>query len=297
MKRIQSHRILIVEAALLGDVLHGVSLDRTLAERIPVGIPGVRIPPGEAYMWTQYDSGFEDSLEKAQDQNHDPLSRFGQLVSIGGGIVVIVTAIVSAIRGGPSYLFWVLVGVALLLIISATYKPIRIRLRIWSERSKDRNVARENWPKFRNLVHRFGDFVSTQTNDTLHYIIANDIPEPMRTDLNKLIVPISLWYGFWHSFMSRVDREPPVLSELAYAVQEFYHLVSQYSNFCIAPIFEHLSPQLRQSMTEQSKAKLNTFRERYGHLRNDCVAFGKQLSESRPQLQRLPSYLQYPTQL
>ena len=141
------------------------------------------------------------------------------------------------------------------------------------------------------------DFVSTQSNTTLHYIIANDVTEPMRTELNKLLVNNSLWYGFWHSFMGRVDRESPALSELAYALEEFHHLVAQYNNFCIVPIFERLPQQLRTTLTDQNKGKLNTFRERYGQFLTGYTAFAKKLSESRPQLQRLPFYHTYPTPL
>ncbi len=147
------------------------------------------------------------------------------------------------------------------------------------------------------FVHRFGGFVDTRTNDTLHYIISTDVPEPLRTELNKLLVNISLWSGFWHFFAQRVDREFPTLSELAYGVEEFHHLVAQYGNFCIAPIFEHLPEQLRTALTGQSKVKLNTFRERYGQFLTEYMAFAKQFSESRPRLERLPRYLTYPTQL
>lgn len=248
-------------------------------------------------MLTPYDSSLGSGSNNSETQHGSSLERILRVVSIGGGIVGIVAGIVSVSRGGPWYLIWVFVGVAVFLIISAIYKPLSIRLQSWSERRKDAQVARENWPKFRQFVHRFGDFVNTGTNNTLHYIIANDVPEPTRTELNKLLVNISLWYGFWHSFMGRVDRESPIFSELAYAVQEFHHLVAQYGNFCIAPIFERFPEQLRPSLTEQSKAKLNTFRERYGQFLTEYMAFAKQLSESRPQLQGLACYLACPTQL
>lgn len=247
-------------------------------------------------MWTQYDSGFENETEKSHGQPSDSLSRIGQIVNIVVGISAIVTAIAAA-KGGPTYLVWILVGVAVLLFVSTTYKPVAMRIHLRSERRKDEQVARDNWKELRNLVHRFGDFVSTQNSNTLHYIIMHDISDPTRTRLSERIVSNNLFYGFWHSFMRQIDREPISLAELAYAVEEFYHLVGQYNNYCIEPIFERLSPDLRQQITEEMKTKLNTFRERYGHFGNDFMAFGKQFSESRPQLQRLPHYVHYPTQL
>jgi len=140
--------------------------------------------------------------------------------------------------------------------------------------------------------------VNTGANDTLHYIIARDVPEPTRTELNKLLVNISLWYGFWHSFMGRVDRESsPLLSELAYAVQEFNHLLAQYGNFCIGPIFERFPDQLRPALTEQTRGKLKPFAkirpvpDRVHDVRQtNCL-------KSRPQLHGLSTYQTYPTQL
>jgi hypothetical protein len=247
-------------------------------------------------MLTEYDSGFVSSSVSPPTQKSSSLERLLQVVSICGGLVGIAAGIASVLKGGPWYLIWIFVAFGVLVIITATYKPIRIRIGSWTERRKDRRVARQNWPTFRIYVHRFGDFVSTQSNTTLHYVV-NEAAEPIRTELNKLIVSNSLWYGFWHSFMRRVDRESPILSELAYAVEEFHHLVSQYSNFCIVPIFEQFPERLRPSLVEQSKVKINTFRERYGQFLTEYMAFAKQLSESRPQLQRLPHHLTYPTQL
>src|SRR5690242_9615296 len=107
-------------------------------------------------MLTPYDSGFTPALERQQMRHSAPLERTVHVVSIGGGIVAIVAGILNIFRGGPSYLIWVLVGVAALLIVSAIYKPVEVRFRVWSERRKDGRVARENWPKFKNFVHRFG---------------------------------------------------------------------------------------------------------------------------------------------
>ena len=126
----------------------------------------------------------------------------------------------------------------------------------------------------------------------------NDVPEPPRTELLKLMVNMDVWSGFYYFFMRRFDRErSSALSELAYAVEEFQNLVGGYGNHCVLPIFDRFPQQLRSVLTDQSKGKLNTFRERYSHFLTEYMAFAKQLAESRPQLERLPRYLTYPTQL
>src|SRR5258708_10682237 len=136
-------------------------------------------------MLTPYDSGHGRGSDNPQTHQGLSLERVLQVVSIAGGIVGIIAGILSLSRRGPSYLIWVFVGVAVLLIISAMYKPVEIQLRAWSERRKDRRVAHENWPKFRKFVHRYGEFVDTRTNTTLHHIITNNLSEPSRTELAK----------------------------------------------------------------------------------------------------------------
>jgi hypothetical protein len=245
-------------------------------------------------MLTPYDYGFTPVSEREKVPQSAPLQRTVQVVA---GIVAIVVGILNIFRGGPSYLIWIFVGLAVLLIVSVSYRPVETRLRLWSERRKDKRTARENWPTFKNFVHRFSAFVNNQTNDTLHYIVLNDIPDPLRTELLKFTMNADVWNGFYYFFVQRVQRERPVLSELAYAVDEFHHLVGGYTNHCIVPIFDRFPQHLRSSLTDQSRGKLNTFRERYGHFLTEYMAFAKQFAESRPQLERLPRYLTYPTQL
>lgn len=248
-------------------------------------------------MLTPYDHGFIPLSERQQERHTAPLERTGQLVSLLGGIIAIIAGILNLVRGGSSYRMWIFVAVAALLIISAIYKPAKNRLLIWSERRKDRLVARAYWPTFKNFVRRFSAFVNNQTNDTLHYIVMNDVPDPLRTELLKMIVSIDIWCGFYYHFEQRVGRERATLSELAYSFEEFHNLVGGYTNHCVVPIFDRFPQQLRSSLTDQSRGKLNTFRERYGHFLTEYMAFAKEFAESRPQLERLPRYLTYPTQL
>jgi hypothetical protein len=219
------------------------------------------------------------------------------VVNIAVGIVGIALGVASALRGGPWYLIWVFLVLAILLIGTAIYRPIRNQFQRWCERRKDKQIARENWPRFRGLVRDFEDFVSTRTNRTLYYIISNDLSESARTELSKLLINISMCSGFWDFFVARVNRERTVLSELAYAIQEFHYLLAQYNNSCVVPIFEQVPTNVKPILTEQDKRKLNTFRERYGKFLGDYMAFAKQLSKARPQLSGLPYDLTYPTQL
>ena len=250
-------------------------------------------------MWTSHDSGYGSSSDNPQTHQGSSLERILQVVSIAGGIIGIVAGILSLLRGGLWYLIWVFVGVAVFLIISAIYKPVKIQHRLWLERRKDRRVARENWPRFRKFVHRYGEFVDTRTNTTLHHVITNNLAEPSRTELAKRLgTPnIGLWYEFWHFYRLRADRQKPTFFELQQAVPEFHYMVSAYNNLCVAAIFEYLPPELRSTLSATDKSTLNGFQQSFANFIDDYTAFAKELSESRPSLQGLPHYFSRPKPL
>lgn len=239
---------------------------------------------------------FETELESPVSAPRSSLERTAQIVAVLSGIVATVVGISSLRKGSPWYLSWILLTFVVLLVGSVLYPPLRVSYHAWIVKRADSLVGRQSWPKFVVLVRRFGEFVSERT-DTLDAVISNNVPEPMRSEFNKLVVNSRIFSGFYHFLAQRVDRRSPGLPELASILEEFHHLVGLYGNFCIAPVFDRLSEEQRKSLPDQAKAKLNTFRERYGQFLTEYMEFAKQLADSRPQLRRLPRYLPYPTQL
>ncbi len=186
---------------------------------------------------------------------------------------------------------WAFLVAALFFGTIGAYPRLKIALGRRVERLRDNHVAEKEFPKFRQLVRRFGEFVDTRTSTTLHYIIGNDLCEPLRTELlRRLGIPtIAFWSERWYFFLVRLNRQIPSLPELEFATSEFHSIVAEFNNFCVAPIFETLPRELRAMLTEQDESKLNGFQQRHMYFIADYESFAKALSESRPVLQRLPS--------
>jgi hypothetical protein len=171
------------------------------------------------------------------------------------------------------------------------YPRVKTALTAGAERSQDDKVAKREFPKFRQFVRRFGEFEDSRTNTTLHYVVANDLGEPLRSELlTRLGIPnIGFWSDRLHFFSQRVTRQESSVEELELDICEFHSIVGDYNNYCVAPIFQHLPKALRDKLTDEDRSKLNGFHLRYMHFIADYEAFAKELSEARPRLQRLPS--------
>ncbi len=202
-----------------------------------------------------------------------------------------VATIVATVWGKSG--LWVL-GLGLATILASVVLIARVRKR---NRDQTQVKARERtasiyYPKFREHVHSFEEFVDTRTNDTLHYMVLNDFTGPVRDEFNKRIgaVPLIIWNQFWVFFKERVDRTEPNFTELAAGVQEFHHLVGQFINLSVAPIFDHLPNEIRAGLTEQQRGRLNGFQQRLTLYLRDYTAFLKELSQISPELDRLPRH-------
>src|SRR5439155_17313091 len=114
-----------------------------------------------------------------------------------------------------------------------------------------------------------------------------------RSDLTKQLgtPTVHLWYHFWYFFTEHVERQPQTLAELTLAIPEFHHMVSEYHNLCVAPVFERLPEPLRATLTDRDRSRLNGFQQRHAFFIAEYEAFVKRLSVSRPSLQILPSFL------
>lgn len=222
---------------------------------------------------------------------------FARLVQLGSGLVTAILAVVQIVRGGPQYLVWILVGFAALLVALGVYTPARNNYLAWKTSREQTRIARQNWPKFRGLVRRFGDFINPNTGNNLETIIQQYVPHPLNVQLQGITIETRIWNSFWRFFHERIERSPNSMTELSAAVFEFNNFLGCYGNFGIYPIFDGLNPQIKGQLPPESKARLNTFRERYAHFLTDYSLFGKELTESRPELAHLLPLMQYPNQL
>lgn len=186
--------------------------------------------------------------------------------------------------------FWAFLIVAVFFGTLGLYPRLKVWLHKRAEHLRDQEVAMRDFPKFRQFVRRFGEFVDNTVNTTLLYVVTNDLSPDARTEVLKCLgIPtIGFWYERWYFFLQRVNRSAPTLAELVALIPEFHCVVGEFNTYCMTPIFQRLPKEVRDKLTDDDKSKLNGFVLRHMHYIAEYEAFAKELSESRPSLQRLP---------
>lgn len=191
-----------------------------------------------------------------------------------------------------------LLALTFVFVAISYYPSLRTRIVRWREQRKDFRVAKNAFPEFREFVRRFAEFVDSRTNDTLHYIVLNELLQGRSDRPPAFNLPsMGLWGGYWQYFAERIDRQRLTMSEFRAALMEFHFLVSTYNNQCVAPIFETLPQNAVAEIPAWVKSKLNSFQQRFGRFLGEYQDFTKPLSDSRPTLQGLPCYFSIPKPL
>lgn len=191
---------------------------------------------------------------------------------------------------------WVLLGLTIFLVAANT--SLKHKIAEWIERRRDDAVARKAFSKFREFVHRFGGFIDSRFNDTLHAIVLNEILQ-RRADANVAfkLPHMDTWHSWWLYFWQGIDRQPRTMSELHPALMQFHSLVGSYTNQCVTTIFESLPLNVRAEIPTEAKSSLNAFQQRYERFLGEYTQFAKSLSESRPVLNGLPCWFSTPKPL
>ncbi|PYT04789.1 MAG: hypothetical protein DMF60_14140 [Acidobacteria bacterium] len=192
----------------------------------------------------------------------------------------------------------VLLGFTLFLFAANYYPWLNRQIARWVEHRRDDAVARNAFPKFREFVHRFGGFIDSRMNDTLHAIVLQEIVQ-RRADANVgfKLPNMDTWHSWWLYFWQGIDRQPRTMTELHAALMEFHSLVGTYTNICVTQIFEYLPANVRAEIPPEAKSSLNSFQQRYERFLGEYSQFAKSLSESRPALNGLPCWFSTPKPL
>jgi len=192
----------------------------------------------------------------------------------------------------------VLLGLTLFLVGAEFYAPLKRKATDWREHRSDNAIARNAFAKFREFVHRFGEFIDSRRNDTLHAIVLHEIVQ-RRTDANAgfKLPNMDTWHSWWLYFLQQIDRQQPhTMTEVRPALMEFHSLVGTYTNICVTQIFE-LPPNLKAEVSPEVKSSLNAFQQRYERFLCEYSQFANALSESRPVLNGLPCWFSTPKPL
>jgi hypothetical protein len=220
-------------------------------------------------------------------------SSFEYIASLGLPAMAIIATLVS---GGNHPKILLALVVAVFLSVGVVFYPsITVLVRTWRARKRAERLAREAFPDLRRFVRRFADFVDGRQNNTLHYMVQNDLCQGDGAILNKLALPdMGIWSGFRDFFANRMEQEAPTLSNLRRGMEEFHHLVGTYNNQCVTAIFERLPRELKADMPPRAKSNLNSLQQRFSSFLSDYQDFAKDLSESARALKDIPQYFALP---
>jgi hypothetical protein len=177
--------------------------------------------------------------------------------------------------------FWVLVGFALFSFVVSFYPLAASWARTRIQRRRDERIARRAFPELRRFVEQFGEFVSTQRGDTIHYVAQSEVCGGNSDRFKKLAMPnINLFHSFWANLSERAADQKPTSTNFKATNSELSSLVSSYNNYCICPVFEMLPQEFRSQLSDRSKSSLEACRERFVGFLNDYSKYLKHFDES-----------------
>jgi hypothetical protein len=229
-------------------------------------------------------STFELELLNAAGQQAPPkLSPFDYATKLLLPTVAILVAAFTKNLQPP--MFWALLLFGFISFSAGFYDPAVGKLRYWSDRRKDRRVARAAFPKLRSFAHRFEKYVGG-SSDTIHYIAQSDVCDGNGLRYNALGLPnLAVWHAFWQDLTDRLDRmdvKHADILELRYAMSAFFDLVGTYNNQCVSVLFDRLPQNERDALTAKAKSSLNSFHIQFTHFLEEYKNFVMDVCESRP---------------
>jgi hypothetical protein len=225
-----------------------------------------------------------------EDHNRSSHSAYELLKDFGVPVVLGIGTILNA--ESPARFTSLLIATVLLGSLGAWPRLSRA-LRNRRDRSRDERFAYDAFPRFRGFVSRFGDFVSTNHCDTLHYIVTKDFSKAAQEALLVYYsaTPVEHWSSLWEHFDQRVRRQVPAFAELSPLIQEFNSLIGQYHAYCLGPIYDRMGDDLRAKLSDADLRKLRTFQQKHQAFMIEYTEFLRALSQSHPALEHLPRYL------
>ncbi len=240
----------------------------------------------------RFDGGFEERADVTKPSGFDLLSKL-VLPALS-----LIPLIVAQLKQQQRAILWGLLGFAFLSLAVGFYPGLKTRTKAWIQVQRAEKEAWRRFSEFRKFVRQFGEFVSTQTNDTLHYIVSSELCRSNMSDFEKLGLPtVGLFSGFWYHFNLRVEQQKPSLAGLRQAIQEFGNLVGTYNNNCVVMVFERLPHDVQASLTPQVKSSLNAFQQRFVRFLQSYQEFLKDLVESGVIPRESHVYFSYPKPL
>jgi hypothetical protein len=193
---------------------------------------------------------------------------------------LLVLAYIVTLMKDQRVLAWALLGLFVLSLVAGFYRYAAFWAKTRMDRARDERTASRAFPELRKFVEQFGEFVSRQRCDTVHYVAQSEVCGGDQNKFNKLGMPnMNLFDGFWHYLRERAANQKRTSVNFKATNSELSTLVSLYNNYCMRPVFELLPQELRSQLPDSSKSSLEACRERFVAFLNDYSKYLKGFDE------------------
>lgn len=228
---------------------------------------------------------------------NQPLSGVVNAVSTAVlAVSTLVLAILASIREQQSFLLWVFVTVAVLVLLTITAQPTWHLIRRCGWWLGDRRRARRFFPQLRQLVGEFSNFVDSGRT-TFESILTYEVLNQSGLTLEVVgLTPQIVFYNLCHGLVARF-QEPPTPLVLRLIIDDLHTLIRQYEDRCVNPIFQPRNPQLLAALTDENRRSLEHVRERYAAYLNDLTRFWKEVRSSMRTIEMMEPYFPSPKPL
>lgn len=212
------------------------------------------------------------------------------VVPLGFGVIAVLQ------RDLPSRL--AAFGLVALSLLIGIYHPARQ----WFSRKiaawKDRSLVRRALPELRDYVDSFGRFVAQGKNDTLDYVVSQEVYSRGSVPRHRLQMGRHhTFYTFWTHVERHATAARPTVAGFIDLFEEFNTLAGNYFYDCIEPIYESMDRSVRDQLTDEARASLEAVRERLVKFRNDYQAFAARVVKGMKTERLVEPYLFQPRTL
>lgn len=186
-------------------------------------------------------------------------------INTAASVIAAVTALLTFVtQVREHFIFaWMLLIVVALVLVTNTYRPVRIWFKERSRKSYRDKVVRRTWPIVQAFENRVGRFIDPNGADTIQYLI-KDICGHNLDSLAKVCPPDFLPPFFNLIFEKHKSKKIMKEPDFRFAMREINELIWSYNyNYVIRPFERLRSADWKDKVTEEHRRKVEDFRERW----------------------------------
>lgn len=208
--------------------------------------------------------------EKPRETNTvEVLAAVGNMVA--GVVALTQTNIVVAL---------VILGVGFVSFMFALRHRISRFFRDRRNRKHDDRTTRAALPQLRALARSFDKLVDPNDEKTLYALLRRAF-ENYANVFEQLRMPTAhLFTEMLRNVKNRLDDEPADKGQILLVLDEFYTVIGAHSSQWMEPVFRSMPTGVREMLKPDTRAAVNSYRERYVAFHADFGKFVEDLSAS-----------------